>query len=73
MASTHEFFVVKPKDWVIRVQKVRVENDLHAIVMSVEKLYTSNLIEDWVSAVVCHVVRCHRWERIALKSVDSAF
>ena len=56
MATTNKLLVVHAKDWVVRVQKIRMEDDLNAVRLIVEELNATNLVEDGVVVVVRHVM-----------------
>lgn len=71
MATTHKLFVVQTKNGVVRVQKLRVEDDLDSIRASVEELDSSDLIQDRVGAVVLHVVGDDRGKRVPLQRENS--
>lgn len=60
MASADKFFIVHPKDGVVRVQEIGVEDDLHAVCLRVEHLYSTNLVENRVIVVVGHIVSSDR-------------
>ncbi len=62
MTPSDEFFVVESQDRVVRVQEIRVENYLHAVVVPIEQLHTANLVEDGVRGIVRHVMGCDRRE-----------
>ena len=72
MAAAHEFLVVHAKNGVITVDEVRVEHHLDTIVCVVEELDASDLGQDGVVVVVCHVVRRNGRQRVALKRENSA-
>lgn len=71
MASADKLFVVHPKDGVVRVQEVGMEDDLNAVCLGIEHLYPANLTEDRVVVVVSHVVSSDRRQRVALQSEDT--
>lgn len=72
VTPSNEFLVVKSQDRVVRVQEVRVEHNLHAVVVSVEQLHAADLVQDWIGGIVCHVMRRDRRERVTLQRVDTA-
>lgn len=73
MASSHELFIIQSKNRVIRVQEVRMEDNLDTIVVSVEELHSPHLVQNRISAVVRHIVRRDWRERIALQCIDATF
>lgn len=73
MAPSHEFFIVQSQYGIIAVQKVRMEDDLHAIVRVVEQLDATNLIQNRVVGVVLHVVGHNRRQRIPFQGENPAF
>ena len=50
-----------------------MEDDFDSVVVVVEELNSSNLVEDGIVGVVRHVVRRDRWERVALEGKYTAF
>lgn len=56
MTTSHKLLIVKSQDRIIGVQKLGVENDFYSISTSVEELYSSDLVENGIVGVVCHVV-----------------
>lgn len=66
MATSDEFFVVKPKDGVVGIEEIGVEDDLDAVLVVVEEFHTTDLAENRVIGIVGHVVRCHGWKGVAL-------
>ena len=50
-----------------------MEDNLDTVVLRVEQLDTTNLVEDRVAGIVSHVVSCHRWEGVAFESKDTTF
>lgn len=72
MASTDELLVVEAQNRIVRVQKVRMEDDLDAVVRAVEELDAADLIEDGVVGVVSHIVRRDGREGVALEGEDAA-
>ena len=73
MTSPHKLLIIQPQDRVIRIQEIRMEHNLHPIVMPIEQLHASNLVQNRVRTVVDHVVRHDRWERVPLEREDAAF
>jgi hypothetical protein len=73
VASTNELLIVEPEDRVVTVQKVRVEDNLDAIVVMVEQFDTPNLVQNRVVGIVRHVVCDHRGERIPFQGENPAF
>ena len=71
MTSSDKLFVVETENRVVRVQELRVEDDLDAIRISVEELNTTDLVQDRVVGIVSHVVSDYRRKRIAAKSEDT--
>jgi hypothetical protein len=66
MGSADEVVVVEGKNWVRRVQELRVEHNLDAIRGVVEKLAAAELSQDWVLGIVDHVVGHDRWQVVSL-------
>jgi hypothetical protein len=56
VASTNEFFIIKPKNRIITIQKVGVKDNLHAVVAMIEQFYSAYLVEDGIISIVSHVV-----------------
>lgn len=73
MATSYKLLIVQTQDGVIGVEEFRMEDDLDTICASVEQLYPSDLIENWVIGVVCHVVGYNRGQRVSLESEDATF
>jgi hypothetical protein len=72
MTSAHKLFIVEAEDWIVRVQKVGVENDLDPVVRGIEQLDPAELVQNRVGRVVNHVVCDDRRERVALEGEDAA-
>lgn len=73
VASSHELFVIQSQYRVIRVQEVRVEDNLHSVVVSVEQLDATDLVQDRIMRIVGHIMRRDWWQRVTLESEDSPF
>jgi len=56
MTSSNEFLVIKPKNRIVAIQKIGMENDFDAIVAMVEKFDSTNLVENGVANVIGHIV-----------------
>ncbi len=56
VASTNEFFIIKTKNRIVTIQKVGVEDNLHAVVTMIEKFYSAYLVENGIIRIVGHVV-----------------
>jgi hypothetical protein len=54
VASTNEFLITKPKNRLI--PKVRVKDNLHAVVAMIEKCNSAYLVEDGIIGIVGHIV-----------------
>lgn len=72
MTTSDKLLVVETQDRVVRVQEFGVEDDLDTIAGSVEKLDTSDLVQNRVGAVVGHVVGDDRRQRVSLESENSS-
>lgn len=72
MATAHEFFIVESEYGVVTAQKVRMEDDLHTIVVVVKELNPPDLAENRIVMVIRHVVRYDGREGVALECVDTA-
>lgn len=72
VCATNEVVVVDGKDGVGGAQELGVEDDLYAIRRLVEKLATSDLVENGVLGVVVHVVCDDRRQGVALHGKESA-
>lgn len=72
MTTPNKFFIIESKDRIIRVEELRMKDHLHSVCTAIEELDPSDLVEDWIIAVIRHIVSDHRWERITLESKDSA-
>ena len=72
MATSYEFLIVQAQNRIIGVQEIRVEDNLHSIIVSIEKLHAANLVQDRIIAIVEHVVCCNSRKRVALKSENTA-
>ena len=70
--TTNEVIVVDGKDRVGGAQELGVEDDLYAIRGLIEKLATSDLVENGVLGVVVHVVCDDRRQGVALHSEEAA-
>ena len=66
MTPSDEFLIIEAQNGVVGVQEVRMEDNLNAIVMSIEQLHSAYLVEDRVTGIVCHVVGGDWWEGITL-------
>lgn len=71
MATSDKLLVIQAKDWVVRVQEFWVEDDLDSVGASVEELDSSDLVQDWVGAIVLHVVGDNGRKRASLQREDS--
>jgi len=73
MAATNKFFVIKTKDGVVRVQEIRMEHNLYAIVVVVEELHPTDLIENRIVEIVSHIVRRDWRKSVPFQSQDTTF
>jgi hypothetical protein len=73
MTTPHKFLIVQTKDWVVRIQEVRMENDFHTIVMLIVKLHPPYLAQDRVIRVIHHVMRHHRWKGVPFQGINTPF
>lgn len=73
MTSSNELFVIETENRVVRVQELGMEDNLDSIRISVEELNSSDLIEDRVVGIVCHVVGNDGRKGVAAKSEHSSF
>jgi hypothetical protein len=71
MTSTNKLLVVEAQNRVTTVQKVRMENDFHAIVTAVKQFDTANLVENWIVGIVSHIMSDNRGKRISLQCKDT--
>jgi hypothetical protein len=71
MTAPDELLVIQPKNRVVGVQKLRVEDDLDAVLTPVEELAPPNLVQDGVVRVVGHVVSRDGRERVTTKGEDA--
>jgi glucokinase len=62
MTTSHKFLVVQTEDWIVRIQKVRVENDFNTVRWGIEELNTSDLIQDGIAGIISHIMRRNRWK-----------
>ncbi len=67
MASSDKFFIVHAKDRVVRIEKVRMKDDLDAVIRRIEELHTPDLIENRVARVIRHVVCRHSGKGVAFE------
>ncbi|KAH3681838.1 hypothetical protein WICPIJ_007198, partial [Wickerhamomyces pijperi] len=56
VATSDELVVVQWQDWIVGVQELRVEDNLHTVTWVIEQPDSSDLVQDWVVGVVLHVV-----------------
>jgi hypothetical protein len=73
MTTSYKFLVIETKDWVVRIQKVWVEDNFDPIVSIIEEANTTNLIENGIVGIVCHVMGCDGREGVAFESEDASF
>jgi hypothetical protein len=71
MTSPDELLVVQPKNRVVGVQELGVEDDLDAVLTPVEQLHPPDLVQDGVVRIVGHVVRRNRREGVAAEGEDA--
>ena len=71
MASANKLLVVKAQNRVGTVQKIRMENNFHAIAAVIEQFDAANLVEDWIVRVVRHVMSDDRWKGISFQCKDT--
>ena len=71
MTATDKFFVIETKDGVVRVQEIRMEHNLNAIVVIVEELYSADLIENRIVVIVNHVMRGDWRKGVSFESQDT--
>ena len=72
MAPSNKLFIVHTKYRVICIQKIRVKDNLYAVMRRVEEFHTSYLIQNGIVWVICHVVCCHGRERVAFERKDAS-
>jgi hypothetical protein len=72
VTTTDELFIVHGQDWVVGVDKFRVEDNLDTVRGLVEKLDLANVVEDRVTGVVSHVVSDDGRQRVTLQSKDTS-
>ena len=71
MAAANKFFVIETKNGVVGVQEVGMEHNLYAIVVVIEKLDLTDLIENRISMIVSHIV-CGDWRKsVPFQSQDT--
>lgn len=73
MTPSHKLLIIQSQNGIIRVQEIRMEHDLDSVAARVEELDATDLAEDRVACVVCHVVSDDGWEGVAFESKDAAF
>lgn len=73
MATPDKLLIVQPKNRVVGVQELWVEDDLDAVRGPVEQLNPSDLVQDWVVGVVRHVVGRNGRERVPLECEYAPF
>jgi hypothetical protein len=72
MTTSNELLIVKTEDGIAWIQKVWMKDDLDAIRWGIEKLNTSDLVQNGIASIVRHVMRCDRWQRVTLEGKYSA-
>jgi hypothetical protein len=72
MTSSNKLFVIHAQNRVVGVQKLGVEDDLDTIVLLVEQLSPSDLVQDRIVGVVLHVVGGDGRQRVSLERKDSS-
>ena len=50
-----------------------MEDNLHSVVVSVEQLDATDLVQDRIMRIVGHIMRRDWWQRVTLESEDSPF
>jgi len=73
MATSDKLFVIKTQNRIVGVQEFRMEDYLNSIARSVEELDATDLVQNRIGAVVCHIMGNDRRKRITAKSKNSAF
>lgn len=73
MAAPDEFLIIEPKNWVIGVEEVRVEDDLDTVVVTIEQLNASDLVQDRVRRIVRHIVSRDWRQGVTFQSEDAPF
>jgi hypothetical protein len=71
VAATNKFFVIEAKDGIVRVEEIRMEYDLNAIIMIVEELYFADLVENRVVVIVNHIMRGDWRKGVSFESQDT--
>ena len=71
MTSSNKLFVIHTQDRVVGVQEFGVEDDLDTVVLLVEQLGPSDLVQDRIVGVVLHVVGGDGRQRVSLERKDS--
>lgn len=59
VAPSDKFLIIHAKHRVVRIEKIRVKDNLDAVVRRVEKPHAPNLIQNGIIRVIGHVVCCH--------------
>jgi hypothetical protein len=73
MTSPDKFLVIQAQYWIIRVQKIGMEYNLHAVRIAVEKFYASDLVQNGVRRVVSHVMGSYWRKRVSFERKDAPF
>ena len=71
MTATDKFFVIETKDGIVRVQEIRMEHNLDAIVVVVEELHSADLVENRIVVIVNHVMRGNWRKGVPFESQDT--
>ena len=73
MTTPDKLLIVQTQNRVIGVQEFRVEDDLDSVGSPVEELHSSNLVQDRVVCIICHVVCDNGWKGVSLQGEYSSF
>ena len=56
MATADELLVIEPENGVVGVEEIRMKDNFDAISRRIEQLNASDLVENGVIRIVCHVM-----------------
>lgn len=73
MAAADKLFVIQAEQRIRRAQKLRMEDDLYAVIDRVEHVAATNSAQHRVIPVVHNIMRRHWRQSITLQTIKTAF